>query len=95
MRNGAELLRFVVLGGRRCPQALLRVPSLFVKKEKVIVKVKEKEKEREDAVKCFNTFACLSEDGEHDNEFSLLGVSSRVPVLETLFLNLNGKTRNC
>ena len=39
----------------------------------------------EDAVKCFNTFACLSKDGENDTEFSLPGVSSRVPVLKTPF----------
>ena len=40
----------------------------------------------EDAVKCFNTFACLSEGGENDNEFSPPGVClSRVPVLKTPF----------
>ena len=39
----------------------------------------------EDAVKCFNTFACLSKDGENDTEFSLPGFSSRVPVLKTPF----------
>ena len=40
----------------------------------------------EDVVKCFNTFACLSEDGENDNEFLPPGVfSSRVPVLKTPF----------
>ena len=39
----------------------------------------------EDAVKCFNTFQCLSKDGENDTEFSLPGFSSRVPVLKTPF----------
>ena len=39
----------------------------------------------EDAVKCFNTFECLSKDGENDTEFSLPGFSSRVPVLKTPF----------
>ena len=37
----------------------------------------------EDAVKCFNTFECLSKDGENDTEFSLPGFSSRVPDLKT------------
>ena len=61
---------------------------------KVCIKEEEKEKERlfsdrafpEDVVKCLKTFACLSEGGENDNEFSSPGVfSSRVPVLKTPF----------
>ena len=66
---------------------LLRVLVLSGKKGKVSFP--------EHVVKCFNTFACLSEGGENDNEFSPPGVcSSRVPVLKTLFLSLNGKTRD-
>ena len=93
MGNGAEPLRFAVWGGRRYPKALLRVPFLFVTREKSHSERKRRRKEvffpscvPEDAVKRFNTFACLSEGGENDNEFSLPGVcSSRVPVLKTPF----------
>ena len=48
---------------------LLRMPWLSGKEGKI--GMKEKEKDRafpEDVVKCFNTFACLSEGGENDNE---------------------------
>ena len=91
---GAEPLRFVVSGGRRYPKALLEVPSLVVISVQVKLKEKEKEKERgfflivrsqKMLVKCFNTFECLSKDGENDTEFSLPGFSSRVPVLKTPF----------
>ena len=79
-------MRFAVWGGRRYPKALLRVPFLFVKREKVILKEKEKEKERSffHIVRSLKMLSNVSIRLRVSPRVVKM-ISSRVPVLKTPF----------